>query len=89
MVALQAGAGGGMFKVLECVTVQHDQPFVVLAASISFASMFAFFLLLVRARECTESRRDNWLAISALAGGLGVWATHFVAMLAYRGTVEW
>lgn len=87
MVALQAGAGGGMFKVLECVTVQHDQPFVVLAASISFASMFAFFLLLVRARECTESRRDNWLAISAFAGGLGVWATHFVAMLAYRGTV--
>lgn len=76
-----------MFKVLECVTVQHDQPFVVLAASISFASMFAFFLLFARARECTESRRDNWLAISAFAGGLGVWATHFVAMLAYTGTV--
>ncbi|MCH6202316.1 bifunctional diguanylate cyclase/phosphodiesterase [Brucella sp. RRSP16] len=76
-----------MFKVLECVTVQHDQPFVVLAASISFASMFAFFLLLARARECTRSRRDNWLAISAFAGGVGVWATHFVAMLAYSGTV--
>lgn len=76
-----------MFKVLECVTVQHDQPFVILAASISFASMFAFFLLLARARECTEGRRDNWMAISAFAGGLGVWATHFVAMLAYSGTV--
>ncbi|MFQ0815198.1 diguanylate phosphodiesterase [Brucella anthropi] len=76
-----------MFQVLECVTVQHDQPFVVLAASISFASMFAFFLLFARARECTESRRNNWLATSAFAGGLGVWATHFVAMLAYRGTV--
>jgi NO-binding membrane sensor protein with MHYT domain len=84
---LAGAAGGGMFKVLECVTVQYDQPFVVLAASISFASMFAFFLLLARARECTESRRDNWLAISAFAGGLGVWATHFVAMLAYNGTV--
>jgi diguanylate cyclase (GGDEF)-like protein len=76
-----------MFKVLECVTVQHDQPFVILAASISFASMFAFFLLLARARECTEGRRDNWMAISAFAGGVGVWATHFVAMLAYSGTV--
>ncbi|MBC2885593.1 EAL domain-containing protein [Ochrobactrum sp. CM-21-5] len=76
-----------MFKVFECVSVQHDQPMVLLAAAISFASMFAFFLLIARAGECTQRRRDNWLAIAAFAGGLGVWATHFVAMLAYRGTV--
>ncbi|PZU89270.1 MAG: bifunctional diguanylate cyclase/phosphodiesterase [Shinella sp.] len=74
-----------MFTVLECVTVQHDRLTVVLAASIALAGMLAFFLLLVRADECNEERRRSWIAIAAFAGGLSVWATHFVAMLAYRG----
>ncbi|MFD1791177.1 EAL domain-containing protein [Ochrobactrum teleogrylli] len=76
-----------MFKVIECISVQHDRPIVVLAALISFIGVFAFFLLLARAGECADHRRDSWLATAAFAGGLSVWATHFVAMLAYQGTV--
>ncbi|MBH0238609.1 bifunctional diguanylate cyclase/phosphodiesterase [Methylobrevis albus] len=76
-----------MFKVLECIAVQHDRVVVAIAAAISLAGMTAFALLIARSRECEASRRPAWLALAAVVGGLGVWATHFVAMLAYRGSV--
>ena len=74
-----------MFTVLECVWFQHDRLVVGLAAFIWIVGSLAFFLSLTRARECSESRRNSWTAVSAAVGALGVWATHFVAMLAYDG----
>jgi diguanylate cyclase (GGDEF)-like protein/PAS domain S-box-containing protein len=76
-----------MFKVLECVAVQHDRSIVALAAVICIIGMFAFFLIHRRAVECSQQRRRVWLVVAAVTGGLSVWATHFVAMLAYQGTV--
>ncbi|WP_313200222.1 EAL domain-containing protein [Rhizobium sp.] len=76
-----------MFKVLECVAVQHDHALVALAAGICVVGMLAFFLIHRRAVECSEKRRKIWLLVAAITGGLSVWATHFVAMLAYQGTV--
>lgn len=74
-----------MFRVFECVMGQHDHLTVALAAVIWIIGSLSFFLALERARECRADRRSTWLAIGAVAGGLGVWATHFVAMLAYDG----
>ncbi|MFE1600394.1 bifunctional diguanylate cyclase/phosphodiesterase [Methylobacterium sp. ID0610] len=74
-----------MFEVAECVLYQHQRALVLLAAGVWTVGSFAFFLILRRARECTDERRALWVAIGALAGGTGVWATHFVAMLAYDG----
>lgn len=74
-----------MFQVLECVWTQHDHLTTSLAAVIWIIGSLAFFLALERAQECQQQRRAVWLAIGAMAGGLGVWATHFVAMLAYQG----
>ena len=76
-----------MFKVLECVAVQHDRALVALAAGICVVGMLAFFLIHRRAIECSEKRRKIWLVVAAVTGGLSVWATHFVAMLAYEGTI--
>lgn len=76
-----------MFTVVECVVYQHNNAVVGIAASILIAGMLAFFHLLVRARESTESRKRYWFAIAALSAGLSIWATHFVAMLAYEGVV--
>ena len=42
-------------------------------------------LLLFRAQECDAGQRKLWIATSAFACGVGVWATHFIAMLAYDG----
>jgi diguanylate cyclase (GGDEF)-like protein len=77
-----------MFRVLECVWTQHDHWTVGLAALIWVVGSMAFFLALARAQECSANRRNGWLAAAGAAGGLGVWATHFVAMLAYDGGVS-
>lgn len=74
-----------MFRVFECVWGQHDHLIVGLAAMILIVGNLAFFLALQRAQECSADRRSIWLAIGAVSGGFGVWATHFVAMLAYDG----
>ncbi len=74
-----------MFNVLECATDQHDIRLVVLAALICLLGNIGVFVLLNRSTLCVEARRRQWLMIAAVAEGVGVWATHFVAMLAYRG----
>jgi NO-binding membrane sensor protein with MHYT domain len=76
-----------MFTVLECVAVQHDREIVLLAALICLLGMLAFFHLLLRAEESPSGRKPYWVLVAAFAAGLSVWATHFVAMLAYKGTV--
>ena len=77
--------GFGMFQVLGCVWFQHDRLTVGLAAFVWIIGSLALFLVLTRARECGEERRRSWIGVGALVGGLGVWTTHFVAMLAYDG----
>lgn len=74
-----------MFKVLECIIFQHDLRLVLLAALVWTLGSGALFLLLQRSTDCVEVRRRQWIAIAALAAGVGVWATHFIAMLAYDG----
>ncbi|RYE58580.1 MAG: diguanylate cyclase, partial [Rhizobiaceae bacterium] len=74
-----------MFRVFECIVGQHDQWLVALAALVWILGSAAMFLLLQRSTDCVEVRRRQWLAIAALAAGVGVWATHFIAMLAYDG----
>ncbi|OAE49802.1 EAL domain-containing protein [Agrobacterium tumefaciens] len=76
-----------MFTVLECIAVQHDHLVVLLSAIICLLGMFAFFHLLLRAEESSAGRKPYWVVVAAFAGGLSVWATHFVAMLAYKGAV--
>jgi len=74
-----------MFRVFECIVGQHDLRLVLLAALVWVVGSIALFLLLERSTDCVEVRRRQWLAIAALAAGVGVWATHFIAMLAYDG----
>lgn len=74
-----------MFRVFECMVGQHDLRLVLLATLVWIVGSTALFLLLVRSSDCVEVRRRQWIAIAALAAGVGVWATHFIAMLAYDG----
>ncbi|WP_082477036.1 EAL domain-containing protein [Rhizobium sp. Leaf371] len=77
-----------MFTVLECVTDRHDTAITAISAVIASVGMLAFFHLLMRSEESTLARRRNWRIVAAFSAGLSVWATHFVAMLAYEGTVS-
>ncbi len=72
-----------VFKVLTCIGGQHDLRLVVVAGLICIAVSFTVFRLFGQARARAPGERVPWLAFTALAAGVGVWATHFVAMLAY------
>jgi diguanylate cyclase (GGDEF)-like protein len=62
----------------------HDGRFLLAAALVCFAALLASFAMLARARAVQGVTRRMWFAIIGLAAGSGVWATHFVAMLAYQ-----
>jgi diguanylate cyclase (GGDEF)-like protein/PAS domain S-box-containing protein len=36
-----------------------------------------------RARDAATAARFGWVTVAGIAGGFGIWATHFAAMLAY------
>ena len=76
-----------MFSVLECVTHQHDIRLVLVAALVCILGNISLFVVLNRSTFCIDIRRRHWLVVAAVAEGVGVWATHFVAMLAYRGSM--
>lgn len=73
-----------MFRVLGCIAEQHDLRLVVLAGLVCFFASFTAMGLVMRAREA-EKLRTLWIIGAATVAGSGIWATHFVAMLAYQG----
>lgn len=75
-----------MFTVLECVAYQHDLRLVLVAALVCILGNACLFVILNRSTFCIDTRRRHWIVVAAIAQGVGVWATHFVAMLAYRGS---
>ena len=72
-----------MFRVLTCLTVEHDWRLVVVAGLICFIASLCVISLFHRARASQERARATWLLVASLAAGTGIWATHFIAMLAY------
>ncbi len=72
-----------MFKVYDCIAYAHDLKLVGLAAFVCILASFAAINLLRHARKSTGHMRSMWLAVSAISTGFGIWATHFVAMLAF------
>jgi diguanylate cyclase (GGDEF)-like protein/PAS domain S-box-containing protein len=72
-----------MLKIYNCVINAHDLRLVALAALICVLASFAAINLLRHARKSSGQMRGIWLAVSAISTGFGIWATHFVAMLAF------
>jgi diguanylate cyclase (GGDEF)-like protein len=72
-----------MLRVYACIAHEHDLRLVVVAAVICFLASFTAFAAFEQARGETV-RRWFWVALAALVSGIGIWSTHFVAMLAYE-----
>jgi PAS domain S-box-containing protein len=72
-----------MLKIYTCIATAHDLKLVVLAAIVCSLSSFAAIRLLRHARAAQGQMRQAWLAVSAVSIGFGIWATHFIAMLAF------
>jgi NO-binding membrane sensor protein with MHYT domain/methyl-accepting chemotaxis protein len=72
-----------MFRVLTCLTVEHDWRLVVVAGIVCFIASLCAISLFHRALSSQGGARAAWVLIASLATGFGIWATHFIAMLAY------
>lgn len=73
-----------MFRVLTCLTGEHDLRLVVLAGLVCFLASYAAINLFNRARATARRARAVWVTCAGLATGFGIWSTHFIAMLAYE-----
>ena len=74
-----------MIRVLGCIFQQHDLRLVVLAALLCGLACATALSMIARARAVASARgRFGWLAGAGAVAGCGIWATHFVAMLAYH-----
>jgi diguanylate cyclase (GGDEF)-like protein/PAS domain S-box-containing protein len=76
-----------MFRVLTCLEGEHDWRLVVLAGAVCFLASLTAVSLLLRARATQGGTRALWLVTAGVASGCGIWATHFIAMLAYQPAV--
>ena len=72
-----------MLRVLACVTQEHNLGLLLLAALICAFTSVSAFLMLERANARTKTIAKYWALSAGITAGLGVWATHFVAMTAY------
>jgi Bacterial signalling protein N terminal repeat len=69
--------------IYNCITNAHDLRLVGLAAVICMLASFSAISLLHHMRPSTGHLRHMWLVVSAISTGFGIWATHFIAMLAF------
>jgi diguanylate cyclase (GGDEF)-like protein len=72
-----------MYRMLACLTVQHDYRLVALAALICVVGALVSFKIYSQVASSEGSRRLYLLALTGVCSGAGIWATHFIAMLAY------
>ena len=72
-----------MIRVIGCITQQHDLRLVALAGCICVLACTTTIRLLARARLVAAGKALMWLGPAAVLFGSGVWALHFVAMLAF------
>lgn len=72
-----------MYAVLSCLAYEHNLFLVVVAGALCFIANAGTVVFAARARQANDRSRYGWVIVSGGAGGFGIWATHFVAMLAY------
>ena len=72
-----------MLRVYGCIVDHHDLRLVLLAGLICLFACYTAVGLLAHARQASPRKSFTWLSAAAVVFGAGVWATHFVAELAF------
>ena len=73
-----------MFRTFYCLKDHHDWKLVLLAACVCLMACSVTILMLTRARTVRGAERLRWIVTAGVAGGFGIFATHFIAMMAYN-----
>jgi signal transduction histidine kinase len=66
------------------VAKEHDGHLVAVAALICLLSCYTALTLISRAGKPGTTSSDPWLTAAAVVTGCGIWAAHFVALLAFQ-----
>jgi diguanylate cyclase len=66
----------------------HDRNFVGLSLIVAMMTSFAFFELVARSRVRTGVPALVWRSLSGAVFGFGMWATHFVGLIAFESPLE-
>jgi diguanylate cyclase (GGDEF)-like protein len=72
-----------VLNVFECISGAHDLWLVGVAGLICLCAALTATALFDQSR-ITGRRQNNWIMLTGFVSGTGIWATHFVAMLAYK-----
>ena len=72
-----------MLKIVACIATEHNPWLVLLAGAVCFVATLTAANLFAHAVNRTGAGRRLWLVFTGACAGTGVWATHFIAMLAY------
>lgn len=72
-----------MYRVMGCLTQEHDFWLVGLAALVCVLGASLSVALKRRLLQATGRRKQVQLGLSSMIGGATIWSTHFIAMLAY------
>jgi diguanylate cyclase (GGDEF)-like protein/PAS domain S-box-containing protein len=77
-----------MLRAAASFTFDHDPALVALAAAICLLACLSYVSMLARAAAVQGPGRIAWGAVAAVAFGSGVWATDFIALIAYHTTLQ-
>ncbi len=72
-----------MMTVLGCIINEHNIWLVGMAAVLCAAGSWVTARLYQRTFSTTGAQRIGWHILTALAAGVAIWCTHFVAMLGF------
>src|SRR3954462_9503952 len=72
-----------MLRVLTCLVTDNGRRLVLVAGVVCFLASLTAITLFYRARSTIGRARAIWILAAGVATGCGIWAPHFLAMLAY------
>src|SRR4051794_8908338 len=72
-----------MLRIVTCLTADHAWPLVALAISVCLLTSVTSVLLFHRALSREGRARACWIVGAGAGAGWGIWATLFIATLAY------
>jgi diguanylate cyclase len=76
-----------MYRVLGCLTNEHDYRLVLVAIAICVVTTWTAWRLYAISLKTPDLSRLGWLLQTGVAAGSGIWATHFIAMLAFKSSL--
>ena len=73
-----------MFHALLSLTAEYDWRLVALASAVCLLASLVAVGLFRHAHAAADRNRSAWLALAGVVAGCGIWASHFIATLAYQ-----